>query len=67
MAYISPSSLCAFLGNCGPLLSRFISVCVSLLRSGGLKVRLVQDNCIGKFKGKERAESLVLTKDDLGI
>ena len=38
-----------------------------MLRLGGLKVQLAQSNCVGKFKGKGRAETLVLTKDDLGI
>ena len=36
-----------------------------VLRSGGLKVRLAQVDCVGEFKGKGVAESLVMTKDDL--
>ena len=38
-----------------------------MLRSGGLKVRLAQVDCVGEFKGKGVAESLVMTKDDLGF
>ena len=38
-----------------------------MLRSGGLKVRLAQGNCVGEFKGKGVAESLVMTKDDLEV
>ena len=30
----------------------------SMLRSGGLKVRLAQGNCVGEFKGKGRWQSL---------
>ena len=40
---------------------------VLVLRLGGLKVRLAQGNCIGEFKGRGVAESLVMTKDDLEI
>ena len=36
-----------------------------LLRSGGLKVRLAQVDCVGEFKVRGVAESLVMTKDDL--
>ena len=39
-----------------------------MLRSGGLKVRLAQGNCVGEFEGKRGvAESLVMTKDDLEV
>ena len=44
-----------------------IFVCSLLLRSGGLKVRLAQGNYVGKFKVREMAESLVMTKDDLEV
>ena len=36
-----------------------------VLRSGGLKVRLAQGNCLASSEVRGVAESLVMTKDDL--
>ena len=37
----------------------------TMLRLGGLKVRLAQGNCVGKFKGKGSGRVFGYTKDDL--